>query len=98
MEKAELRHRMIIAYLLWVCLGWAGAHRFYCRKPRSGTLMLILALLWTFVVSILYATLLITLPPVLAIAYLWAAAIAVWLLADLFLIPHWLRAGTSEIS
>jgi hypothetical protein len=38
--------------------------------------------------------LLITLPPVLAIVYLWGAAITVWLLSDLFLMPRWIRAMT----
>jgi hypothetical protein len=90
----ELRRRTIIAYLLWICLGWTGAHRFYCRKLRSGVFMLVSMLLWTFVWNIAYATLLITLPPVLAIVYLWGAAITVWLLSDLFLMPRWIRATT----
>jgi TM2 domain-containing membrane protein YozV len=86
---------MTTAYLLWIFLGWAGAHRFYCRRPRSGAFMLASALLWFFVGNIAYATLLITLAPVLAIIYLWAASIVVWMLVDLFLIPRWIREVVS---
>ena len=30
----------IVAYLLWLLLGWTGAHHFYLRRDRQGLLWL----------------------------------------------------------
>lgn len=32
---------LLIAYLLWLVLGWFGVHRFYAGRPLSGVLMLL---------------------------------------------------------
>jgi hypothetical protein len=43
------RKRRALAWLLWVPLGWMGAHRFYLERPITGLLMLITgggALVW----------------------------------------------------
>jgi TM2 domain-containing membrane protein YozV len=34
------------AYLLWLFLGLFGVHRFYFRKKISGTILLILTVIW----------------------------------------------------
>lgn len=38
-----MRRYYLVAYLLWLFLGFLGAHRFYCRKPVSGLLYLMTA-------------------------------------------------------
>lgn len=46
------RKRRALAWLLWVPLGWMGAHRFYLERPITGLLMLITgggALVWWIV-------------------------------------------------
>lgn len=36
---------IVIAYLLWWFLGWAGLHRFYLGKTKTGLMMLGLSML-----------------------------------------------------
>ena len=36
---------IVIAYLLWWFLGWAGLHRFYLGKTKTGLMMLGLSIL-----------------------------------------------------
>jgi hypothetical protein len=46
---AYRRKRRLVAWLLWVTLGWAGAHRFYLERPATGLLMIFTAggvLIW----------------------------------------------------
>ena len=43
---------LLVAYLLWIFLGYVGAHRFYLGRPLSGFIMLALStvtLILTFV-------------------------------------------------
>jgi len=68
----------LIAYLLWVLLGWLGLHRFYAGRWISGLIMLLLTGI-AFVLKIVLVGYLIFVIP-----FLW------WLL-DLFLIPGMIR-------
>ncbi|MCC2976229.1 NINE protein [Sphingomonas sp. PL-96] len=67
-----------ITYAFWLCLGAFGAHRFYAEKRRSavGQLLLTIACIAVPDVNIGAALL---------------AAVMLWLLADAFLIPRWIR-------
>jgi TM2 domain-containing membrane protein YozV len=43
--------RTAVAYLLWLFLGWASAHRFYLGRPRTAVLqilsyLLLVGVLW----------------------------------------------------
>lgn len=40
MELEQKQKNVMVAYLLWFFLGWAGAHRFYTDRVGSGILML----------------------------------------------------------
>ena len=33
-----------IAYLLWLLVGWTGAHRFYAGETKTGAIQLVMAL------------------------------------------------------
>lgn len=65
---------LLVAYLLWWFLGWAGGHRFYLGSIAGGVMMLIL-----FVVSLLLTLVL--------IGYLGLMAWWVWWVVDAFLLP-----------
>lgn len=73
----------LVAYLLWLFLGYVGAHRFYLGRPLSGFLMLVLA----------GVTLLLTTLSFGLLSFLWAV-IALWWLIDALLIPG-MAAGTN---
>lgn len=63
------------AYILWFCLGLAGAHRFYLRRPSSGALQAILFFgCWGAALAEYYA------------AFAGLALSCLWLLADGLLI------------
>lgn len=64
----------LVAYLLWFFLGSLGIHRFYLGETTTGVVILILNILgWlTFIIGI---------------GFLFWAAVGIWLIADLFLIP-----------
>ncbi len=64
----------LIAYLLWFCLGYLGAHRFYLKRTGSGAAMLVI---WVF--SFLLSFVL--------IGYAGFLVIGIWWLVDAFLIP-----------
>lgn len=62
-----------VSYLLWILLGFMGAHRFYVGKYTSGALMVLLAIF-----SVVFAAIGV---PLLIFA------LAMWMIVDLFLIP-----------
>lgn len=36
---------LLVAYILWWFLGWAGVHRFYLNHPKTGIAQLVLGIL-----------------------------------------------------
>ncbi len=74
----------LLAYLLWIFLGGLGIHRFYLGKSGSGIGMLALA----FVGAI-------TLP--LGVGLFLLAALGIWMLVDLFLIPGMVNEQRSKL-
>lgn len=64
----------LLAYLLLIFVGAFGIHRFYLGRTGSGIAMLLLAIIGAF-----------TLP--IGIGLVLLAALGIWMLVDLFLIP-----------
>lgn len=64
---------LLIAYLLWWFLGWAGVHRFYLGRTGSGLGQLIL-----FAIGVVTA--------MFFVGYFLLAAWAVWWLLDAFFV------------
>lgn len=74
-----------VAYLLWFFLGGLGGHRFYCGRPGSAVVMLILfALGW--------------LTLIVGVGLLFLGIVGIWALIDAFLIPGWLRQSNTELA
>lgn len=74
-----------VAYLLWLLTGVVGGHRFYFGHKVSGALQASSFLLG-----------LVTLP--IFIGALPLAALAIWLIGDLFLIPGMARDHNEELA
>lgn len=69
------------AWTLWLILGWIGGHRFYLRK--QGWLMLAWFFPGTLVLTIVL--------PGDTGFNVWGIGVLLWLVADAFLIPGWVR-------
>jgi TM2 domain-containing membrane protein YozV len=70
------KKNLIVAYLLWIFVGWLGIHRNYLGKTGTGIAQLALWLGCT-VLTVL----------TLGIGYVLFLIPALWLLIDAFLIP-----------
>ncbi len=62
---------IIVAYLLWWFLGWAGVHRFYLGRTKSGITQLLLCVIG-------FAT------AIILIGYIFLIALGVWWLLDAY--------------
>lgn len=69
---------MVIAYVLWWFLGWAGIHRFYLGKTQSGVAQLML-----FIVG--WAT------AVVFIGFAFLAVLGVWWLFDAYFVQKYVN-------
>jgi len=65
---------LLVAYLLWWFLGWAGAHRFYLGRTGSAIVMLMV-----FVISSVLL--------LIMIGWFGYLALGLWWLIDALLIP-----------
>lgn len=74
---------LAIAYLLWLLLGGFGVHRFYLGHTRSGLYMLGLCILSSILM-------------VVAVGLLGYIALAIWWVADAFLMPSLLRSAPAR--
>lgn len=68
------KRSVLVAYLLWLFLGWAGAHRFYLRRTGSAA-----ALLALFVGGVALA--------IVGVGFVLLLVNTVWWFVDAFLIP-----------
>ncbi len=73
-----------VAYLLWIFLGGLGAHRFYLGRTGSAIAMIGLLVVGLVTAGAIVGGLLI-------------AALGVWLLVDLFLIPGMISSHTNAV-
>jgi Predicted membrane protein len=78
---------LLVAYVLWLFLGYVGAHRFYLGKPLSGFLMLAFSAV----------VLLLTLVSFGVLGFLWAL-VGLWWLIDALLIPGIAAGRNSRIA
>lgn len=69
-EVVTTQKSRLVAFLLWLLLGWMGAHRYYCGRVGTGVLQLVLAILG-------YVTL------VFYIGAVFFLILGIWLLVDL---------------
>ncbi|MCP1335063.1 TM2 domain-containing protein [Futiania mangrovi] len=77
---------MLVSYLLWIFLGWFGAHRFYLGRIVSGLILLALTIL-TFLIGMVtlgFGSFLMAIP-------------AIWVLVDAFLIPGIVRRANQAL-
>jgi len=75
---------VLVAYLLWLFLGYVGAHRFYLGRIGSGLMMLCTAIVIATISFISFGIL----------SFLWVL-MAIWWLIDALLIPG-MAAGTNS--
>ena len=78
---------LLVAYLLWLFLGYVGAHRFYLGKPLSGFIMLALSA----------ATLVLTFISFGFLGFLWFV-VGLWWLIDALLIPGIVSGRNSRMA
>lgn len=78
---------LLVAYLLWLFIGYVGAHRFYLGRPVSGFIMLALSAL----------TLLLSFVSFGLLGFLWVI-VALWWLIDALLIPGMAAGRNSRIA
>lgn len=74
----------LVAYVLWFFLGSIGVHRFYLGETTTGVIMLVLNILgWlTFIIGI---------------GFLFWAAVGIWVIVDIFLIPGMVQKDHNRI-
>lgn len=75
---------MIVAYLLWWFLGWAGAHRYYLRRPVSGTIQLALSVIGFITLYILVGA---------AFLLVWG----IWWLSDVYFVQKYVSQINTEL-
>jgi len=75
---------VLVAYLLWLFLGYVGVHRFYLGRIGSGLIMLCTAIVIATISFISFGIL----------SFLWVL-MAIWWLIDALLIPG-MAAGTNS--
>lgn len=73
-----------VAYILWLFLGWLGAHRFYIGRPGTGLAIFALMVLG------------VALTPSPA-GSLFLVIGVIWVIVDLFLIPGMIQAQNNEV-
>jgi len=74
---------MVIAYVLWWFLGWAGIHRFYLGKTRSGAMQLGLFILgWATVVVF--------------VGFLFLGILGIWWLLDAYYVQKYVNEYNAQ--
>src|SRR5699024_1502428 len=77
MELEQKQKNVMVAYLLWFFLGWAGAHRFYTDRVGSGIVMLCVNIcaflsyiIGTALLSVFIGVLILPIAVILSLGYL----------------------------
>jgi TM2 domain-containing membrane protein YozV len=78
---------VLVAYLLWLLLGYVGAHRFYLGRIGSGLMMLCTAIVIATISFVSFGIL----------SFLWVL-MAIWWLIDALLIPGMATGTNSKIA
>jgi|SRR5699024_9483025 len=74
----------LVAYVLWFFLGSLGIHRFYLGEKNTAIAILAMSILgWLTVIFI--------------IGFFFLAAVGIWLVVDLFLIPGMIQKDNERI-
>jgi TM2 domain-containing membrane protein YozV len=73
---------LVIGYVLWLFLGWAGGHRFYVGRWKSALVMAAAGFVTWTMTSLL--------GPWLGIP------MTIWWIVDAFLIPGWVRQANED--
>lgn len=76
---------LILAYVLWWFLGWAGAHRFYAGHIGTGVTQLLLCIIGS-ALTVIY------------VGFIFLFIWGVWWLIDAFLIPGWIREQNAMLA
>ncbi|MDD5127137.1 MAG: NINE protein [Dehalococcoidales bacterium] len=95
-EIARRRKGVWTAWLLWLLLGFCGAHRFYLGRFRSGMVMLILAVfvITGFIMSLVFHVIGPLYGTAIGLAIL---VLLIWPFVDIFLLPGMLRAERERV-
>ncbi len=77
---------LVVAYLLWIFVGWLGLHRIYLGRVLSGIAQL---LLWLCCALLTVLT--------LGVGHVLFLVPAIWLLIDALLIPGIVRGYNNDL-
>jgi hypothetical protein len=109
---SDQKQTLLTSYLLWFALGWAGAHRIYNGRVASGLALLAVTVVTILaglaIGAALYIPLLsvsIPMPPIdvpffgaIISVPLTVLPVVVFVIADAFLIPGWVRDRPMDIA
>jgi len=89
------KKEIAVTYILWLCMGYTGAHRFYAKRIRSGLMQILLfGVSVAAVISVKESMGAIN----TAAAVVGVLTIVIWQCVDAFLIPGMIRSYNQAIA